>query len=69
MGYEKVHTINPIGYSGGLAVFWKKNVKVCVKSSDKNIVDLFVQIGDLAFYLTCVFGEPATDGISVVWRD
>ncbi|XP_048615950.1 uncharacterized protein LOC125588571 [Brassica napus] len=32
------------------------------------MVDLLVQFGDLAFYLTCVYGEPATDGRSGVWE-
>lgn len=46
----------------------EKNVKLSIKSSDKNLVDCFVQFGDFKFFLTCVYGEPATEGRSVVWE-
>lgn len=68
LGYERVHTVNPIGYSGGLAILWKKNVNLCIKSSDKNIIDCFVKFGDSEFFLSCVYGEPAVDGRSVIWE-
>lgn len=46
----------------------EKNVNFSIKSSDKNMVDCFVQFGELSFFLTCVYGEPASDGKSVVWE-
>lgn len=67
LDYEREHTVNPIGYSGGLAILWKKNVNLCIKSADKNVVDCYVKFGDSSFFLTCVYGEPAADGKSLVW--
>lgn len=49
LGYEKFFTVNPISYSGGLAVLWKSNIEVVVKYADKNH-DLDVQFGDLRFF-------------------
>lgn len=68
LGYEHVHTVNPIGYSGGLAILWKKSVNICIKSSDINVVDCLVKFGEVSFFLSCVYGEPANDGKSIVWK-
>lgn len=45
----------------------KKNVHIDIKSSDKNIVDCFVRFGELSFFLTFVYGEPVSEGRSVVY--
>ena len=68
MGYEHVFTINPVGFSVGLALFFKKNVRVDVLTASKNMIDCSVQLGDISFFLSCIYGEPATDGRSVVWE-
>lgn len=68
LGYDRVYTINPIGLSGGLALLWKKNVILEVKNADKNMIDCLVHFGEFTFFLTCVYGEPANDGRSVVWE-
>lgn len=37
--YERVFTLDHIGKSGGLAVFWKSNVDVVVLLNEKNLLD------------------------------
>lgn len=68
VGYDRVYTVNPIGLRGGLAVFWKSTVKVDIKYADKNLIDMKVLFGDFSFFLSCVYGEPAHDGKSIVWE-
>ena len=68
LGYAHVYTINPVGFSGGLALFWKKNVQVDVLTASKNVIDCSVNLGDFSFLLSCVYGEPITNGRSVIWE-
>ncbi|CAE5960242.1 unnamed protein product [Arabidopsis arenosa] len=68
LGYERVYTVNPVGLSGGLALFWKKGVKVEFQFVDKNLLDCFVQFGEVEFYVTCVYGDPVQSGRAKVWE-
>lgn len=68
LGYDRVFTVNPRGLSGGLAVFWKSSIKLDIKFSDKNLIDMHVQFGDICFFLSCIYGEPAPEGKSKVWE-
>lgn len=68
LGYDLVYTVNPIGRSGGLAVFWKQSVDIEVFSSDKNLIDLGVQIGDKKFFTSCIYGHPKESKRHIVWK-
>ena len=50
LGYDNVFTVDLVGLSGGLALFWKKNVSMDVKFSDKNAIDCLVKYGDFTFF-------------------
>lgn len=55
MGYDHAHIVDPIGRSGGLALFWKEAYKIQVLSSDKRIIDTRVEWGSLCFlYPLCM---------------
>ena len=58
LGYNRVYTVNPVGRSGGLALFWKRLVDVEVFSADKKLVDIGVQLGEKKFSVSCIYGEP-----------
>ncbi|KAG7593815.1 hypothetical protein ISN45_Aa01g026030 [Arabidopsis thaliana x Arabidopsis arenosa] len=47
MGYDHSHIVDPIGLSGGLALFWKTAYEVEVISSDKRIIDVKVKLEKL----------------------
>ncbi|CAE6219616.1 unnamed protein product [Arabidopsis arenosa] len=68
LGYERVYTVNPVGLSGGLALFWKKGVSVDIKYADKNLIDLFVQFGSVEFHVSCVYGDPAYSSRPLLWE-
>ena len=37
LGYDRILTVNPIGYSGGLTLFWMNSVRLEFKFVDKNL--------------------------------
>ena len=66
-GYDEVLTVEPVGLSGGLAVFWKQCYGVEVLTADKRIIDLRVKIGSLTFFLSCIYGDPVRARRNLVW--
>ncbi|XP_024013162.1 uncharacterized protein LOC112087477 [Eutrema salsugineum] len=61
LGYGKVYTVEPIGWSGGLEVFSKNNVAVEVKSADRNLIDCFLRFGAFEFFVCCIMGRNWVD--------
>lgn len=49
LGYDMVYTVEPLGYNGGLALFWKSSVLVGIMFADKNLIDCLVKFGSLSF--------------------
>jgi len=68
LGYDRVFTVNPRGLSGGLALFWKSGIKLDIKYADKNLIDMKVHHGEVSFFLSCIYGEPASEGKEIVWE-
>lgn len=50
LGYDRIMTVNPIGYSGGLALMWKNSVHIDFKFVDKHLVDFYVKYGNERFF-------------------
>ncbi|WZZ78471.1 hypothetical protein YC2023_099043 [Brassica napus] len=50
LGHDNLHTVEPIGRCGGLALTWKSSYGVDILYSDKRIIDLKVTIGSLVFF-------------------
>ncbi|XP_010431321.2 PREDICTED: uncharacterized protein LOC104715626 [Camelina sativa] len=61
MGYDQVHIVDPIGLSGGLALFWKDLYRVEILQSDTRVIDTKVSQGSMVFYITFVYGDPVRD--------
>lgn len=68
LGYDKVFTVNLRGLSGGLAVFWKSDIKLEFKFADKNLIDMKVQFGEFSFFQSCIYGQPSSEGKEIVWE-
>lgn len=68
MEYDNSHIVNPIGLSGGLALFWKASYDVVeVINSEQRIIDVRVKLGSLSFYISCVYGDLVCHLRQVVW--
>ncbi|KAF8049985.1 hypothetical protein N665_2080s0003 [Sinapis alba] len=68
LGYDRILVVNPIGYSGGLALMWKNSVNIVFKFVDKNLVDFNVKFGKDSFFVSCVYGDPVRENIAKVWE-
>lgn len=54
LGYHDLHTVEPVGRSGGLALMWKNTVEVTILQSKKRLIDAQVRWEDKEFYFTGV---------------
>ena len=56
LGYDRVCTVDHVGYGGNLAIFWKHSVKLEFKFVNKNLLDCIVQFGAVSFFASCIYG-------------
>lgn len=68
LGYDEMQIVSPIGFSGGLFVFWKSYVSVQCISADARLIDLFVEYKSFKFYLSCVYGNPIPHLRHYLWE-
>lgn len=69
LAFDHVLTVDAIGRSGGLALFWKNTIDVQLISCCKNFIHVLVNINDmgLSCYFTGVYGEPDPNLRRDVW--
>jgi len=58
LGYDYFHTIEPIGKSGGLAIFLKQHLEIDFLFEDKNLLDMKISQDNMRWFLSCVYGNP-----------
>lgn len=68
MGYDRVYTIDPIGRSCGITLFWKNRLEVEFKLMDKNLLDVHVLFGSYNFFVSCVYGDPSGNRKQYLWK-
>lgn len=61
------HLVDPIGFTGGLALFWKDSYKVEILSSDNRIIDTKIEYDSFTFFISFVYGDPARHLQQKVW--
>ena len=67
LGYDHFFLVNPVGLSGGLALFWKQSHEVEILSSSNRFIDTKVKAGNLVYYMTFVYGDPVRQRRTEVW--
>lgn len=64
--YNNLKIVEPLGLSGGLAIFWKDNLVVDLHYAEKNLIDMKVSNGSKSWFVNCVYGDPTTNLRSLV---
>lgn len=68
MGYDNQFTVPPIGLSGSLALFWKKDITFDVLASSPKYIDTKIKAKGKSFYLTFVYRHPMSQRHQEVWN-
>ncbi|KAL0863670.1 hypothetical protein Bca101_042788 [Brassica carinata] len=68
LGYDQVFTIDPVGHAGGLAIFWKKGVKLKFLDVNRNLIDCIIQYGTFSFFASCIYGPAAVLRRMELWE-
>lgn len=68
LGYVNLHTVEPVGRSGGLALMWKDSLSIKILYSDKRLIDVEVTCQDKVFFLIFVYGDPVKENRSKLWE-
>lgn len=68
-GFDEGWYVNPIGKSGGLALWWTNEVKVNIISSSKNIIHTKIEslAVSLPAYITFLYGPPVEQERNGIW--
>lgn len=68
LGYDHCYLVDPVGLSGGLALFWRSTYEVEVLSVSNRIIDIQVKIGALRFFMSFIYGDPVRHRRHAVWE-
>ena len=68
LGYDHSFMVDPVGLSGGLALFWKNSYEVEIPFSSNRIIDVKVKIGSLCYFMSFVYGDPVRQRRQEVWN-
>ncbi|XP_013601226.1 PREDICTED: uncharacterized protein LOC106308633 [Brassica oleracea var. oleracea] len=69
LGYDHIFLVNPVGLSGGLALFWRNSHEVEVLSSFDRIIDVRVKQRDLVYFISFVYGDPIRHKRHIIWEN
>lgn len=66
-GYNKLHTVEPEGRSGGLALFYMDSYDVTILFSSNRLIDTEAKIEGHKVLMTFVYGDPVSEYRGKVW--
>src|SRR5690606_40245647 len=68
LGFERLFTVEPIGQSGGLALFFMDFLQVKILFSNNRMIDVSAVIDGIKVYMTFVYGDPVLEHRDLVWE-
>lgn len=68
LGYDNIFTVNPVNTWGALALFWKNSIDLEILYADKNLLDVYIKMGDQCYFLSCIYGHPHIKFRHLVWE-
>ncbi|XP_024012343.1 uncharacterized protein LOC112086786 [Eutrema salsugineum] len=68
LGFDNLHTVDPIGNSGGLALFYSKDFPVKLLFSDDRLFDVETLIDGNRVFMTFIYGDPVVKNRDYVWE-
>jgi len=57
-GYKNLKTVDPIGCSGGLALFYNNDFNVSILFESNRLIDVATNYKGKTIHLTFVYGDP-----------
>ena len=68
LGFDHLFTVEPLGLSGGLALFFMDDFQVNVLFSNNRMIDIEAIIDGIKVYMTFVYGDPVLERRDQVWE-
>ena len=67
-GYKNLKTVDPIGCSGGLALFYNNDFNVSILFESNRLIDVAASYKGKTIHLTFVYGDPVPKKRDYVWE-
>ena len=67
-GYDHVCTVDPVGRSGGLALFYMDDPSVTILYTDAHMIDIETRLEGHTIFMTFVYGDPVIRYQDLVWE-
>lgn len=67
-GYKNLKTVDPIGCSGGLALFYNNDFNVSINFASNRLIDLDAVYKAKIIHLSFVYGDPVPNKRDQVWE-
>lgn len=67
-GYDNLVTVDPIGRSGGLALFYNKEFQIQVLYTSNRMIDVEAEVLGKKVFLTFVYGDSVQKLREQVWE-
>ena len=67
-GFDNLFTVEPLGLSGGLALFYMDEFQVNVLFSNNRMIDIEAVIDGIKVFMTFVYGDRVLERREQVWE-